>query len=65
MTTTKPPPYDEIPHWSGNDSLPRRRHDVWSVLGIALAVAIGVLGLMVVAGFVIVFIGLNSYGSNK
>jgi hypothetical protein len=65
MSTTKPPQYDEIPHWSGNDSLPRRRRSVWSGLGVILAVALGVFGLMVVGGFVILFIGLNSYGSNK
>jgi hypothetical protein len=65
MTTTPPSPYDPLPQWTGNDSLPRRRHSVWSVLGVALAVALGVLGLLVVAGFVIVFIGLYSYGSNK
>jgi hypothetical protein len=65
MTTTKPPPYDEIPHWSGNDSLPQRRRSVWSLLGVALAIALGVLGLLVVASLVTVFIALNNYGSNK
>jgi hypothetical protein len=64
MTTTKPP-YDEMPHWSGQEQPPRRGRSVWCGLGVILAVALGVLGLLVVAGFVIVFIGLNSYGSNK
>jgi hypothetical protein len=65
MTTNPPSPYDEIPRWTGNDSLPRRRRSVWSALGVILAVALGVFGLLVVAGFVILLIGLNNTGSNK
>lgn len=58
-------PSGQPPRWTGNDSLPPRRHSVWSVLGTVVAVALGVFGLMVVAGFVLLIIGLNNYGSNK
>jgi hypothetical protein len=64
MTTTPPSPYDP-PRWTGGGSRPRRRHSVWSVVGVALAVVLGVLGLMVVASAVIFVIGLNSWGNNK
>jgi hypothetical protein len=65
MTTTPPSPYDPLPHWTRQEPPLRRRRGVWSALGVILAVALGVLGLLVVAGFVIVFIGLNNQGSNK
>jgi hypothetical protein len=65
MTTTPPSPYDPLPRWSGNDSVPRRRRGVWSVLGVMLAVAFGVFALIHVAILVLMIVVANSYGSNK
>ena len=45
--------------------LPRSRRSVWSGLGIALAVVLGILGLLVVGFFVVMIVGLSNYGSNK
>jgi hypothetical protein len=65
MTTIKPRPYDEIPHWSGQEPTPRRRSSIWSVLGVILAISLGVFALIQVALLVLFFVVFNSSGSNK
>jgi hypothetical protein len=42
---------------------PRRRQ--WSVVGIVLAVLLGIAGLAVLAFAVVFIVGLNQWGSNK
>jgi hypothetical protein len=37
----------------------------WSVVGAVLAVVLVICGLAAVAGFVLVAVAMNSYGSNK
>jgi len=43
----------------------RRPRGGWSTAGIVLAVVIGILGLVVVAGAVLFVVGLSNWGSNK
>jgi hypothetical protein len=37
----------------------------WQVVGIVVAVVLGVCGLALVAGFVLVAVGMNMWASNK
>jgi hypothetical protein len=64
MTTNPPSPFDPPP-WIGGGPPRRHCHSIWAALGMALAVVLGVLGLMIVACGVIFVIGLNSWGNNK
>jgi hypothetical protein len=64
MTSTPSSPSDP-PQWIGDGSPRRRRHSVWAVVGVALAVTLGVLGLIVVACGALLVIGLNNWGNNK
>jgi cytochrome b561 len=44
---------------------PRPRRRWWTTFGIALAVVLAILGLLVVGFFVVAFVSLSNYGSNK
>lgn len=38
---------------------------IWGVVGIVVAVLLGVAGLVVIGAIVLFFVGLSRYGSNK
>jgi hypothetical protein len=44
---------------------PARGRSVWAIIGIVLAVVLGIGGLVVVGLMVLFFVGLSHYGSNK
>lgn len=44
---------------------PARGRSVWAIIGIILAVVLGIGGLAVVGVMVLLFVGLSHYGSNK
>jgi hypothetical protein len=54
---------------NGRNRKPPRRpapqHSVWTIIGIVLAVVLGIGGLAVVGFAVVLFVGLSHYGSNK
>jgi hypothetical protein len=37
----------------------------WKVLGVTLAVLVGILGLAVLGAIILLAVAMNSYGSNK
>ncbi len=43
----------------------RRRRTGWEVAGVVVAVAVGVLGLVAVAGAILFMVALNSWADNK
>jgi hypothetical protein len=51
--------------WIGNGPPARRRLSVWNVLGLAVGGVLLVIGLLAVASFVFLFVGLNNWGNNK
>ncbi|MFF3563302.1 hypothetical protein ACFYXS_24965 [Streptomyces sp. NPDC002574] len=51
------PPYRPQPR--------RARRSPWAVVGIVLAVVLGIAGLAVVAAFVLFSVALSNWGSNK
>jgi hypothetical protein len=44
---------------------PRRRRSVWQVVGVTLAVVVGVMGLVAVAGAILFMVAINSWADNK
>ena len=44
---------------------PRRRLSIWQMLGIAVAVVVGVMGLVAVAGAILFMVAINSWADNK
>ncbi|WP_157876066.1 hypothetical protein [Peterkaempfera griseoplana] len=49
----------------GNSARVRSAPSGWAVFGIVLAVVFALAGLALVGVLVLVFVGLNNYGSNK
>jgi hypothetical protein len=45
--------------------IPRKGPSPWKVVGIVLAIAVAVAGLVVLAGVILVIVSLNQWGSNK
>jgi hypothetical protein len=45
--------------------VPKKGPSPWKVIGIVLAIAVAVAGLLLLAGFILVIISLNQWGSNK
>ena len=42
-----------------------RRHRIWRIVGITIAVVVTLAGLAMVAAFILFVIAINSWGSNK
>ena len=60
--------FSQLPHSSFSHLAspgPARGRSVWTIIGIILAVVLGIGGLVVVGVMVLLFIGLSHYGSNK
>ena len=53
------------PSASSDAAAAERRHRIWRIVGITLAVVVTLAGLAIVAAFILFVIAINSWGSNK